>query len=420
MTVPPAPHTDACSLSGMHGLTPLAATTTTADPQAAYQSLRDQYGDVAPVELEPGVNAWLVMAYDGICHVVRHERLFARDPQHWRDLAEGRVPPDSGLGPMMFARENAYFKDGAHHQRLRRPLDHAVSGLPLPRVGRENREICQDLIAGFAAAGHADLVSDYAAVIPVLAVAKMFGLHTGLGHELRACLLALFGSGADSQAGNRRFEEILAGHLQARKNAPAADLTTRLLESPDLRNDFEIIQQMVLMISAGVETTTSWIAQAIRLMLTDPRFAGRLRGGRLGIDEALDEVLWRDPPMANMPARYALHDTAIGGRAIAKGDAIILGLAAANADPHVHSDDLWNEIGNRSHLAWSAGPHTCPAQVPARIIVKGAVETALHRLPGLRLATGTEDISLIPSPWTRCPQSLPVTFTPAPARRTAE
>jgi len=50
--------------------------------------------------------------------------------------------------------------------------------------------------------------------------------------------------------------------------------------------------------------------------------------------------------------------------------------------------------------------------VPARIIVRTAVETALHRLPGLRLTATAEDIARIPSPWIRAPSTLPVTFTP--------
>lgn len=160
----------------------------------------------------------------------------------------------------------------------------------------------------------------------------------------------------------------------------------------------------------------AWIAQTLRLMLTDPRFAGRVRGGRLGVDDALDEVLWRDPPQANLPARFALRDVELAGQPVAEGDALILGLAAANADPRVHSDDLWNEIGNRSHLSWSAGPHACPAHVPARIIAKSAVESALHLLPDIRLAIPADEIVLIPSPWNRCPASLPVTFTPTSVR----
>src|SRR5699024_7604888 len=122
----------------------------------------------------------------------------------------------------------------------------------------------------------------------------------------------LFGSGDDSQTGNQQLEQILTETMQDRRFTPRKDLTTAFLEHQNLHNDYEIQQSMVLMISAGYETTTTWIAQTLRLMLADPRFSGRLRGGRLGVDEALDEVLWRDPPMANMPARYALADLKIG------------------------------------------------------------------------------------------------------------
>jgi cytochrome P450 len=412
----PAPTRVVGRLSDLDGLTPLAQTTATSDPQAAYQRLRDQWGMVAPIQLEPGVNAWLVLGYDEICRVVKHERVFSHDPHNWRDFAEGRVPADSKLGPMMFPREHAYFKDGDVHRRLRTPLDESVSGLRLRQVSRENRQLCADLIAGFAANGRADLISDYAAMIPLLAIAKMVGLDIALSHELLRCLHALFGTTEDAQAANQRYEEILTDLMRSRQEAPGDDLTSVFVNHKNLHDDAEILQTMVLMVAAGLESTMAWIAQALRLMLTDPRFAGRVRGGRLGVDDALDEVLWRDPPQANLPARFALRDVELAGQPVAEGDALILGLAAANADPRVHSDDLWNEIGNRSHLSWSAGPHVCPAHVPARIIAKSAVETVLHLLPDIRLTIPVEEISLIPSPWNRCPATLPVTFTPAVLR----
>lgn len=408
----PAPARVAGRLSELDGLDPLTVTTATSDPQAAYQRLRDQWGPVAPVELEPGVNAWLVLGYDEICQVVKHERVFSHDPHHWRDFNQGRVPLDSKLGPMMFPREHAYFKDGDVHRRLRAPLDESVSGLSLRQVSRANKKICADLIAGFAANGRADLVSDYAGIIPMLAIGKMAGLDVALGRELLACLHALFGSAENAQAANQRYEEILTGLMRSRQAVPGDDLTSVFVSHKNLHDDIEILQTIVLMVSAGLESTMAWIAQTLRLMLTDPRFAGRVRGGRLGVDDALDEVLWRDPPQANLPARFALRDVELGGQPVAEGDVLILGLAAANADPKAHSDDLWDEIGNRSHLSWSAGPHACPAHVPARIIAKSAVETVLHALPDMRLAVPADDIVLMPSPWNRCPASLPVTFTP--------
>lgn len=412
----PAPARVVGRLSDLDGLTPLAATTATTDPQAAYQRLRDQWGMVAPVQLEPGVNAWLVMGYDELREVLKHERVFSHDPHYWRDFAEGHVPADSKLGPMMFPREHAYFKDGDVHRRLRTPLDDSVSGLPLRRVSRENRQICTDLIAGFAGRGRADLLSEYAGLIPMLAIAKMAGLDITLGRELLGCLHALFGTTEEAHAANQRFEEILSDLMRSRQKAPGDDLTSVFVSHRNLHDDVEVLQTMVLMVAAGLESTMAWIAQTLRLMLTDPRFAGRMRGGRLGVDDALDEVLWRDPPQANLPARFALRDVMLAGQPVSEGDALILGLAAGNADPRAHSDDLWNEIGNRSHLSWSAGPHACPAHVPARIIAKSAVETVLHLLPDVRLAVPAQEITLIPSPWNRCPATLPVTFTPVVLR----
>ena len=404
--------------------TPLSDTTMTHDPAAVFARLRAEQGEIAWVELEPGVGAWLVMGHAEILALTRRERLFSRDARNWRLFQDGTVPPDSPLGPMMFFRDNVIGYDGAGHARLRRPLDAAVSSIDQRRMRRSVEQLCGRLVDGFAGHGEADLIADYAVIVPMLAIAGLFGLDATRGHELLVAMQALFGSGEDAQEGNRRFEEILGGVLRARRQTPAADLTTVLAHHGDLRDDTEVLQSMVVMVSAGYHTTISWIAQSLRLMLTDPRFAARVRGGRLGVDEALDEVLWRDPPMCNMPARYALRDTELGGRAIRQGDALVLGLAAAGHDVRVHGGDPAREAGNRSHLAWSAGPHACPGRVPARLITRTAVETLLHRLPGIALTVPADAVPLAPSPWTRCPAALPVSFpvpaaadtTPSPAK----
>jgi cytochrome P450 len=191
-------------------------------------------------------------------------------------------------------------------------------------------------------------------------------------------------------------------------------LTTVFINHPNLRTDAERLQSMVVMISAGNETVTAWISHTLRFLLTDPRFAARMHGGSLGVDDALDEALWRDPPMNNMPARYARHDTELGGHKIQRGDVLILGIAATNDDPSTFAAEaVSSEPGNRAHLAFSAGPHACPARVPARLITRAAVSTALHLLPDMRLTIPASDVTWLPSPWTRVPRSLPVEFSAA-------
>ena len=122
------------------------------------------------------------------------------------------------------------------------------------------------------------------------------------------------------------------------------------INHPNLGTDEERLQAIMLMLFAANETVTAWISHTLRLMLTDPRFAARLRGGRLGVDDALDEALWREPPMNNMPARYALRDTELGGRFIRRGDCLILGIAAANDDPEIRAPTRARRSGETAHI----------------------------------------------------------------------
>ncbi|HEY3690510.1 MAG TPA: cytochrome P450 [Pseudonocardiaceae bacterium] len=409
MTAP----TTGTRLSELTGLSPLTTTTICPDPLAAYERLREQWGGatVVPVELDPGVQAWLVTGYRDILHVVRVEDLFRRDPAHWAQMAAGGIPHDSPLGPMMADRPNAYFRDGTTHQRLRAPLVDGLASLSTSRTATVIQQTSDRLLDRVLPTGLADLVPHYAAQVPMLTVAGLFGLSPHLSERLQACLTALFGSREDSQAGSAELAAILTGTLAARREHPAGDLTTAFLHHPNFADDAEIVESMVLMMSAGWETTKTWIAQTLRLMLTDARFASRLRGGHLGIDDALHEVLWLDPPMANMPARYATTDLVLGGQHIAAGDPLILAFAAGNADPEARSDNEWDNLRNQAHLAFSAGQHACPAAQPARLIARTAISTALNRLHDLQLTIPEAEIGVIPSPWTRCPDRLPVSFT---------
>ncbi|MFD3915228.1 cytochrome P450 [Streptomyces sp. NPDC058603] len=394
-------------------LLPLSAATGASEPREVYRRLREQWGNVARVELEPGVPAWLVMGYRELLTITRQEQVFSRDARNWRDLNEGVVPPHSGLLPMMAWRANVIGADGPEHRRLRQPLDDGVARIDQRRARRQVQSVCTELIARFSQQGRADLVNDYATIVPLLSIASLFGLNSAEGQELLRALIALFGSADDSQDGNRHFEEILVDALRRRQESPTDDLTTAFINHPNLRTESERIQSMAVMISSGTEGVNAWTSLTLRLMLTDPRFAARMHGGRLGVDDALDEALWRDPPMNNMPARYALRDTELGGRHIRRGDVLILGIAAANDDPAIRPDDTAGEPGNRAHLAFSAGPHVCPAQVPARLITRTAVNTVLHLLPDMRLAIPAEAVAWHPSPWTRIPVSLPVEFSAA-------
>ncbi|MEV5575773.1 cytochrome P450 [Spirillospora sp. NPDC052269] len=388
---------------------PLAATT--ADPDAALERLWREHGPVAPVELMPGVRAWLVMGYAEIRQITTQDHLFSRNADTWRLVQDGTVGPDSPLGPMMFHRDNVIGADGDEHRRLRRPIEQAMAGLDHRALRRAVERLSTELIDRIAPAGRGDLIADYAASIPVLAIGELIGLAPGRARELLEAMNLLFSSGPRAQEGNARFEALLNELVTSRMDGGSPDLTGFLAAHEDLGTMSEILQTLVVVVSASNHTSISWIAETLRLMLVDPRFAGRLNGGRLSIDDALDEVLARQPPMINFPARYPLADTVLADRPVRQGDALILGLAASARDTRVHASDWWTR-GSRAHLAWSVGPHACPGRDPARTIARTAVATAQHLLGDLRLACDPSEIEYQPSPWIRTAVGLPVTFTP--------
>ncbi|MGI5996320.1 MAG: cytochrome P450 [Saccharomonospora viridis] len=397
-------------LAEMTGLMPLSRLASSMNPQSVYEELQARWGPVAPVELMPRVNGWLVMGHAEICQVARNERLFSHDPRTWREYTSGVIPPDAPLAALLSPLNNAVYADGERHRRLRSPVEEGFDELDEHQLRRITERECLGLIDEFSARGEADLVTEYSAAIPMLVMLSLLGVPPEDREKLRGTLLA----GIESYFADDSMQQLLLDLLRKRRAEPRDDMTSMLVQHPNMHSEDEVLHAMMMIIGMGYEVTGIWIAMALQLMLTDPRFTARLRGGRLGVDEALDEVLWRDPPVANLMGRYAAADCELAGQWISRGDAVILSFAAGNADYRVHSNDPWLEIGNRAYLSFSAGSHACPAQRAARLIARIAVETALHSLDDVTVTVPVEELTFTPSLWNRHLTSLPVRFRPVP------
>ncbi|MFJ9543707.1 cytochrome P450 [Streptomyces sp. NPDC101225] len=383
-----------------------------ADPGAVYARLR-RSGPIAPVELAPGVQAWLAVGYDAALHVLRSPETFSKDPRRWQDLSDGIVPADSPVVPMMMYRPNALWTDGAEHRRLRGAITDSLARVE-PNTLRGYVETSADtLIDRFAPAGKADLLGEYAQVLPLLVFNHLFGCPAEYGERLVQGMSGIF-DGVDAEKANELLATTLFDLVTLKRGQPGQDVTSWLLAHPAELTDEEMVHNLVLLMGAGTEPQQNLIANSLRLLLSDDRFAGDLSGGSLPVEDALDEVLWNDPPMANYAVHYAVHDVVYEGIALHPGRPIVVSLAAANNDPTLTSDQ---RAGNRAHLAWSAGPHTCPAQSPARLIAAAAVEKLLDRLPDIELSVPVEDLVWRPGPFHRALAALPVTFPPAAVDR---
>ncbi|WP_202425268.1 cytochrome P450 [Streptomyces sp. HUCO-GS316] len=385
-----------------------------ADPMASYDRLR-AHGSVAPVEIAPGVHAWLVTGYETALEVLRSPERYSKDPRRWRALADGTVPADSPVVPMMMYRPNALWTDGPEHSRLRGAITDSLGRVD-PNALRGYVEHSADtLIDRIGPKGRADLLSEYGAVLPLLVFNQLFGCPPDIGDKLVDGMSGIFDADGDSEKANAVLTEGVADLVALKRREPGPDLSSWLMAHPARLTDEEMMHQLVLLMGAGTEPQQNLICNGLRLLLADDRFAGDLAGGSMPVDDAIDEVLWTDPPLANYAIHYPLRDVEVEGNLLREGTPLLISLAAANTGTGIAGD---RRRGNRAHLAWSAGPHTCPAKGPARLIAAAALEKLLDRLPGIELELPVEDLQWRQGPFHRALAALPVRFPPiAPADR---
>lgn len=385
-------------------------------PSQLYRAMRKEHGAVAPVLLDGGIPAWLVLGYPEVSYVTSHDELFARDSRRWNQWPH--IPDDWPLLPFVGYQPSVLFTEAQEHQRRAGVITQALEGIDQFELARECQAIAEQLITVFAGSGQAELMSAYAHALPAHAVLWMCGMPQGgadtekLVDDLRISLDA--GEGDDPVAAYMRVGARIAQLVKEKRENPGPDVTSRMILDPAGLTDEEIVQDLISVIAAAQQPTANWICNTLRLLLTDERFAVNVSGGRVSVGDALNEVLWLDTPTQNFIGRWAVRDTQLGGRLIREGDCLVLGLAAANTDPQI-----WPEahVGaeNSAHLSFSNGEHRCPYPAPllADVMARTAVETLLERLPDLVLGVEPERLTWRPSIWMRGLTSLPVQFTPA-------
>ncbi|GIG69048.1 cytochrome P450 [Phytomonospora endophytica] len=385
---------------------PLYAPEYAADPHGAYRELRARFGSLVPVELSPGVPATLVIGYHDAVRILNDPEHFPADPRMWqRGVAE-----DCPVRPMLEWRPNALRSAGAEHTRYRQANTAALDGVDLHALHTTVERLAVPLINSFCTTGSADLLTQYAWPLTFQVINAMLGCPPEIGERVAKGMAAIFELD-DAEAGNEMLTTALVELVGLKKEGEHNDVTSRLMAHRNGLDDVEMIHQLVTLYGAGIEPLTNLIGNTLLLMLTDERFAGNVLGGSMSARDALDEVLFEDPPMANYCMSYPAQPIMIGDVWLPAHQPVVISLAGCNNDPAIAAGD---RTDNRSHLAWSIGPHACPAQSAAYLIAQDAIDQILDALPELRLAVPADRLTWRPGPFARSLAALPVAFPASP------
>ncbi|MFE1500885.1 cytochrome P450, partial [Streptomyces albidoflavus] len=189
-TPAPAPP-PGCPAHASGARVPLHGPEFAADPQAYYAYLR-HFGPTAPVELAPGVEATLVTDYAAALQLLQNSASFRKDARMWREFAEGRVPRDSPVVPLLAYRQNCMFSDGSEHLRLRQAITDSMARVDSHRLARNTERISDYLISQFASRGSADLLGDYAKQLPLFVFNELIGCQAGIGDRVLFGITGMF------------------------------------------------------------------------------------------------------------------------------------------------------------------------------------------------------------------------------------
>ncbi|RPE46433.1 cytochrome P450 [Streptomyces sp. Ag109_O5-1] len=386
------------------------------EPARLYREMRRDHGAVTPVVLDGDVPAWLVVGYRELHQVTGDPVLFSRDSDLWNQW--DMIPDDWPLLPMIGRKQpSILYTVGERHRERAGMISDALEAIdPFELRGHAER-FADELIDGLCTAGEADLIGQYAMLLPVRVLARLYGFSDEDGPGLVTALNDMIDGRERAIAGQTHLATSMAQLLADRKADPADDVVSRMLQDKSGFTDEEMMNDLMVMMAAGHQPTADWIGNSLRLMLTDSRFAASLFGGRNSVAEAMNEVLWEDTPSQNIAGRWASRDTQLGGRRIRAGDLLILGLQGANSDPQVRTDASALTGGNNAHFSFGHGEHRCPfpAQEVAEVVARTGIEVVLDRLPDIDLAVPADSLTRRPSPWLRGLTALPVRFTPVPA-----
>jgi len=153
--------------------------------------------------------------------------------------------------------------------------------------------------------------------------------------------------------------------------------------------DLEILGVVGQLVIAGFETSAGGISFSLYELAQNPELLARVRDDLSLVPKVVQESLRRLTPARGI-VRRVKEDVEIRGHKIAKGSNLFAMVQSANNDDSVFECPERFDIDRdpaemRKSIHFGLGPHSCIGQWIARLDMKVAIETAVTRLPNLRV-----------------------------------
>lgn len=338
---------------------------------------------------------WSVFGYTDVLRIVQDPTTF----RSGQGPGPERAMAPNGVGALVWA-------DRPAHRMQRSLANKAFSPRRVTALEGRIREIAHEFVDRFAGRGHADIQAEYADRVPGTINTELLGIRTEDQPKYHDWVLAWVDALAGDEAAQERaagasldfftyFTELIGGRRQVLDDGGELpdDLLTALITAEvdgERYDDLTLMLILQVLITGGEETTSGGIGSGLMLLCQHPEQLELLRRDRSLLPNAVEEILRFVSPVQAM-FRNTGAPVTIAGVDIPADAKVRLVYGAANRDPAVFGDpdrfDISRDLKElRGQISFGGGIHACLGASMARKLLTITLDTALDRLPGLRIA----------------------------------
>jgi cytochrome P450 len=319
--------------------------------------------------------------------------------------------------------KNLLVLEGDEHNRIRRLVNPAFSPRRIEPLHHRFRSLADSLIDEWIGDGRAEFAGRFAAPFATRILCMILGIDEQDWKKIyRLASTIGLGLGITIQENIAQIDEAIAELTRyaeflvtSRRESPQDDILSTLVETRDeddgtLSNQ-ELINLIILLIFAGIDTTRNQLALAVEVFSQQPDQWEKLaadpeRYSAKAVEEAL-----RVNPIGRWISREAAETFHHRERTIEKGTTVQLFTLTSGTDPtEFDNPDRIDLDADRSpHFAFGGGMHHCLGHFVARADIGVALSALATRMTDVRVGDGAE---WLPDSGNTGPVTLPITFTP--------
>ena len=362
-----------------------------ADPYPLYAALHAQ-GEV----IRAGNGFVLVPGYEAVNAVLRDAEYQVDDAACLDQIFPG------WRGHPALSTDSLLNLNGADHTRVRTLMARQFTHRRVQALQPAISDLTDALLDAMADRGSGgepvDFMREFAYALPVAVIAELVGVHDWDRETLKVqarkltAVLEPLADEHDLAAADVAAVE-LAGLFAAvtadRRAAPRDDLASALVAVAEREagrlSEAELVENLMLLLIAGFETTTNLLGNGLRILLDDEAAADGVRSGAVEPADFVEEVLRYDAPVQQTGRRRHTPGV-LRGVDIEAGEQIVVMLGAANRDPRRFADPdaFLPGRADAGPASFGAGPHYCLGAALARLEGTVAFGKLLARFPHIR------------------------------------